>query len=57
MDEKTNHLKAAELSTEQSYTMIDGILNNAPIQPEEKRRPKERVKRPEEQQRGWELER
>lgn len=45
MQEKDNYLKNAELSTEQNYNMIDGILNNAPpvpqARPEEK--PKDRV--------------
>lgn len=30
MQEKDNYLKNAELSTEQNYNQIDGILNNAP---------------------------
>lgn len=34
MEDKDNYLKNAELSTEQSTTMIDGILgNNAPLTP------------------------
>ena len=39
MPEKYNPLKSAELSGEQNYNMIDGILNNAvtlPPQPPEK---------------------
>ena len=46
MQEKENHLKNAELSTEQNTNMLDGILNNAPpppiAVPEE--RPLDRVK-------------
>lgn len=30
MSEKYNPMKNAELSGEQNYNMIDGILNNAP---------------------------
>lgn len=31
MQDKDNHLKNAELSTEQNYDMIDGIPNNMPL--------------------------
>ena len=34
MQEKDNYLKNAELSTEQNYNMIDGVLNNAPTMSE-----------------------
>lgn len=30
MSEKYNPLQSAELSGEQNYNMIDGVLNNAP---------------------------
>lgn len=33
MYEQDNLLKTAELSTEQNYNMIDGLLNNAPALP------------------------
>lgn len=33
MHEKDNYLKTAELSTEQSCNMIDGVPNNTPIPP------------------------
>ena len=33
MNEKENPLKNAELSTEQNYNCIDGIMNNAPLPP------------------------
>ena len=33
MHEQHNPLKAVELSTEQNYNMIDGLLNNAPALP------------------------
>ena len=39
MPEKYDPLKSAELTTEQNYNMIDGILNNGPapvLPPEEK---------------------
>ena len=45
MQEKYNPLKAAELSAEQNYNMIDGVMNNtppAPVLPEEK--PLDKVK-------------
>jgi hypothetical protein len=56
MNEKDNYLKTAELSAEQNYNQIDGILNNAPpLPPEDK--PLDRVKRPTEKKRNQELER
>lgn len=58
MQEKDNYLKYAELSTEQNYNMIDGILNNAPpvpqARPEEK--PKDRVIEPPRKKRSRERE-
>lgn len=30
MNEKDNYLKTVELSTEQNYNMIDGVINNTP---------------------------
>ena len=39
MPEKYDPLKSTELTTEQNYNMIDGILNNGPapaLPPEEK---------------------
>ena len=39
MHEKYDPLKSSELTTEQNYNMIDGILNNGPaplLSPEEK---------------------
>ena len=33
MYEQDNPLKTVELSTEQNYNMIDGLLNNAPALP------------------------
>ena len=49
MHEKDNYLKAAELSTEQNYNMIDGIPNNTPpvLPPPEQVRPTlDKVKEP-----------
>lgn len=39
MPEKYDPLKSAELTTEQNYNMIDGILNNgsAPVLPPEEK--------------------
>lgn len=45
MTEKDNYLKTAELSTEQNYNQIDGILNNAPPPlPESPEKPLDKVK-------------
>ena len=45
MQSKDNHLKNAELSTEQNYNMIDGVLNNAPPPlPELSEKPLDKVK-------------
>jgi hypothetical protein len=49
MQEKDNYLRNAELSTEQNYNMIDGILNNAPLpvpQARHEEKPKDRIKEP-----------
>ena len=43
MHKQDNPLKTVELSTEQNYNMIDGLLNNTPAllpQPREKERDK-----------------
>ena len=48
MQEKDNPLKLAELSAEQNYNMIDGVLNNtppAPVPPEQEK-PVDKVKEP-----------
>ena len=51
MNDRENHLKNAELATEQNGNMIDGILNNMPLPvPEEK--PLDRVKEPPKKNRG-----
>ena len=62
MTEKENPLKNAELSTEQNYNSIDGIINNLPLAlppgvpvPEEK--PLDRVKEQTEKKRQRERER
>ena len=56
MNDKDNHLKNAELSTEQNYN--SGIPNNAPpIRPARKRKPLDKVKEPTRQNRSQELER
>lgn len=59
MQEKDNYLKTAELSTEQNYGMIDGIMNNGapPVpqaRPEEK--PLDKVKEPPAKRRSRERE-
>jgi len=61
MDEKeNNHLKTAELSTEQNYNMIDGIPNNAPMEPPvpvPDKKPTDKVKEIPRRKRSRELER
>lgn len=57
MHKQDNPLKTVELSTEQSYNMIDGLLNNGsalPPQPPEKELDK--VKAPPNKHRSWERE-
>ena len=45
MNEKDNYLRTVELSTEQNYNMIDGIINNAPPQlPQPEDRPPDKVR-------------
>ena len=59
MQEKENPLKSAELSAEQNYNVIDGVLNNTPPAPvpPELEKPLDKVKEPKEHRRGRELER
>ena len=40
------HTKNAELSLEQNYNHIDGLINNLPIQPPEQEKPLDKVKEP-----------
>jgi hypothetical protein len=61
MKAKEHYLKNAELSTEQNYNMIDGILNNAalpipPSIPVPEVKPLDRVKEPPRRKRSRELE-
>lgn len=44
MQEQYNPLKAAELSAEQSYNQIDGVINNLPPALPEPEKPKDKVK-------------
>ena len=47
MYEQDNPLKTVELSTEQNYNMIDGLLNNAPtLPPQPPERELDKVKEP-----------
>ena len=58
MQEKDNPLKSAELSAEQNYNMIDGVLNNtppAPVPPEPEK-PLDKVKEPSHHKRSRERE-
>ena len=58
MQEKDNPLKSAELSAEQNYNMIDGVLNNtppAPVPPEQEK-PLDKVKEPPNKHRSRERE-
>ena len=46
MEQERNPNKNAELSMEQNYNQIDGIINNLPVPPRsEKRRSREREER------------
>ena len=57
MQEKYNPLKSTELSAEQNYNMIDGVMNNmlpAPVLPEKK--PLDKVKEPPRHKRSRERE-
>lgn len=57
MQEKYNPLNTAELSAEQNYNMIDGVMNNmlpAPVLPEKK--PLDKVKEPPKHKRSRERE-
>ena len=58
MQEKDNPLKSAELSAEQNYNMIDGVLNNtppAPVPPEQEK-PLDKGKEPPHHKRSRERE-
>ncbi len=55
MNEKENYLKNAELATEQNYNLIDGVLNNVQLPPEEEK-PVDRVKEPPAKKRSRERE-
>ena len=55
MSEKYDPIKSAELATEQNYNMIDGVLNNLPPAPEQKKK-KDKVKEPPNRRRSLERE-
>ena len=50
------HTKNAELSVEQNYNHIDGLINNLPIQPPAREKPLDKVKEPPRPKRGRERE-
>ncbi len=50
------HTKNAELSVEQNYNHIDGLINNLPIQPTEQEKPLDKVKEPPRPKRSRECE-
>lgn len=56
MQEKENYLKNAELATEQNYNLIDGVLNNVELPPEEEKKQKDRVIEPPRKKRSRERE-
>ena len=59
MHDMDNYLQSTELSTEQNYNMIDGILNNAPMAPPEPVpfvKPLDKVKEPTQRKRSRERE-
>ena len=50
MHQQDNPLKTVELSTEQNYNMIDGVLNNAPpLPPQPLEKELDKVKAPPQQ--------
>ena len=52
-----NYLKNAEMSTEQNYNMIDGLLNNAPaLPPQPPEKELDKVKEPPNKRRSRERE-
>ena len=62
MQEQDNPNKSAELSTEQNYNSIDGIINNLPLAlppgvPVPEQKPRDRVKEQTEKKRQRERER
>ncbi len=57
MYEQDNPLKTVELSTEQNYNMIDGLLNNGPaLPPKKKEKERDKVKEPPNKHRSRERE-
>ena len=58
MSEKYNPLQNAEMSEEQNYNMIDGVINNLPIppRPPEKEKELDKVKEPPHKRRSRERE-
>ena len=40
------HTKNAELSVEQNFNLIDGLISNLPSQPPEREKPLDKVKEP-----------
>ena len=57
MHEQDNPLKTVELSTEQNYNMIDGLLNNGPsLPPQPPEKELDKVKEPPHKRRSRERE-
>ena len=57
MPEKYDPLKSVELTTEQNYNMIDGLLNNGPaLPPQPPERELDKVKEPPSKRRSRERE-
>lgn len=54
--EQYNPLKSAELTVEQNYNQIDGIINNLPAPPPEREKEKDKVKEPPNRRRSRERE-
>ncbi len=50
------HNKNAELTVEQNYNHIDGLINNLPILPPEEEKPLDKVKEPPRRKRNRERE-
>ena len=51
-----NPLKNAELTVEQNYNHIDGLINNLPAPPPEEEKPLDKVKEPPRRRRSLERE-
>ncbi|WP_419026766.1 DUF4316 domain-containing protein [Intestinimonas butyriciproducens] len=56
MSQEHNYNQNAELSVEQNYNHIDGLINNLPVLPPEQEKPLDKVKEPPRRKRSRERE-